>query len=202
MSSLRQESQLIRLYWETLLTADIFPSYILEPKKIIESITWFLNPIEEPPQKFLKLLKDNISNIYSDILEKEGFIVRDFTWEDLLAYATMKDNNEEKFTSGFFNLVFSLANEELSNNIEMVLHSIHDLLRPSSYFIYEIRINQLNEIRDLFLKVFESVNFLIPWSELHTNPFSPFDSEKNSYCWVVALSHPSDDDPAEWLENL
>ena len=184
------------------MTADIFPSYILEPKKIIDSITWFLNPLEMPPQKFLQLTKDNITNIYSDLLEKEGFIVRDSSWDELLAYTTMNDKDEKKFTSGFYNLVFSLTNEELSDNFEMVLHFIHDLLRPSSYFIYELKINHLNEIRDLFLKVFESVNFLTPWSDLHTNPFSPFDGDKNSYCWVVALSHPSDDDPAEWLEDL
>jgi len=49
----------------------MFPSYILEPKKTIENITWFLNPIERPPQKFLHLQnKNSLTNVYSDIFVK------------------------------------------------------------------------------------------------------------------------------------
>lgn len=184
------------------MTADIFPSYILEPKKIIENITWFLNPIEEPPQKFLQLVsKKSETNIYSDLLLKDGFITQNITETELLAASNSEsENNLQK---SWFNLIFSLANDHFSENFTSLSSFIHSLLRPSSYFIYEIKVSKnLENIKKILLQSFESVNFLIPWSKLYTNPFSPFDQEQSKYCWIVALSQSSDEDPAEWLNHL
>ena len=184
------------------MTADIFPSYILEPRKILENITWFLNPVEKVPQKFLQITsKDLESNIYSDMLEKDGFIIKNISETNLLSLDELLENSD--FEKSWFNLVFSLANEKLFNNFETICPIIHDLLRPSSYFIFEIKItNNIEEIQNILLQTFDSVNFLIPWSNLSTNPFSPFDSNQNRYSWVTALSQGSDEDPADWLNYL
>ncbi len=185
-----------------LVTADIFPSYILEPKKIIDNITWFLNPLEEPPQKFLQILPaSSKENIYSDLLEKEGFIIENILLENL------QSGEKGEILAGLqkhrFNIVFSLANEKIFQNFESVAEIIHDLLRPSSYFILEVKISHnQKEIEKILLQNFGTVNFLTPWSDLATNPFSPFDENQQKYCWVVALSQASDEDPAEWMNYL
>lgn len=184
------------------MTADLFPSYILEPKKIIEDITWFLNPIEEPPQKFLQLLtKNSKTTIYSDLLRKDGFIVKSLTEPKQLLSSEF--SSEDILQESWFNIVFSLANETLFENFEEISSKISHLLRPSSYFIYEVKITEnLDRIKEILLQSFESVNFLTPWSLMNTNPFTPFDQKQNKYCWVVALSQGSDEDPADWLNNL
>lgn len=184
------------------MTADLFPSYILAPKKIIESIAWFLNPIEEPPQKFLQLMNETRPNIYSNLLENQGFIISNVTWAELISNKKNEPNYDKKFPQSYYNLVFSLANDNLLDNFENEIHKINELLRPSSYFIYEMKIDKIDKVKELFLKVFESVSFLIPWSELNTNPFSPFNKDKSDYCWVVALTNSSDEDPAAWIEDL
>lgn len=184
------------------MTADIFPSYILEPKKIVDNITWFLNPIAEPPQKFLQILPDEAhENIYSDLIEKEEFIIKNVSGDTL--FTNIKPEFTDDLQKGWFNLIFSLANEKLPSNFEIAIEFIHDLLKPSSYFIFETKIaHNLDEIKTMLLKSFESVNFLVPWSDLKTNPFSSFDSNQHKYCWVVALSQSSDEDPGEWMNNF
>ena len=110
------------------MTADIFPSYILEPKKILDMITWFLNPIEKPPQKFLQILpKDIENNIYSDLLEKEGYIIKNISEKNLIGEQKVETN--DTFEEGWFNLIFSLANDQLPANFEQVSNFIHDLLK-------------------------------------------------------------------------
>ncbi len=184
------------------MTDDFFPSFILEPKKIIENIIWFLNPIEEPPQKFLQLVvQDTETNVYSDLLMKDGFSVKNITESGLLA--ALNSDLEKGLQKNHFNIVFSFANDHISENLILLSSSIHSLLRPSSYFIYEIKVTEnLESIKKILLRSFETVNFLTPWSQMATNPFSPFDQNQSKYCWIVALSQDSDDDPAEWLQNL
>jgi len=102
-----------------------------------------------------------------------------------------------------FNIIFSLANDQLLERFQTVIRAIDDLLKPSSYFILELKIsNDIEEIRDILADVFESVNFLSPWSDLTTNPFSPFDIKKSNYCWIAALSKNSDYDPGKWMESI
>ena len=188
------------------LTTDLFPSFILEPKKILENIEWFLNPIEEPPQKFLQLLSKNsidksTGNIYSELLEKEGFIIKNTTEDEL--FLSQDSDGEHSLQESSFNIIFTLANEKIFDNFETLCSRIHNLLRPSSYFICEMKVDEnLDYVEKVLLQSFESVNFLTPWSKLNTNPFSPFDENQSKYCWIVALSHGSDEDPAEWMNFL
>ena len=188
------------------MTADLFPSFILEPKKILENIEWFLNPIEEPPQKFLQLLSKNsidksTGNIYSELLEKEGFIIKNTTEDEL--FLSQDSDGEHSLQESSFNIIFTLANEKIFDNFETLCSLIHNLLRPSSYFICEMKVDEiLDYVEKVLLQSFESVNFLTPWSKLNTNPFSPFDENQSKYCWIVALSQGSDEDPAEWMNYL
>lgn len=186
------------------MTTDIFPSYVLEPKKTIESISWFLNPIAEPPQKFLDLRnKNSNTNVYSDLLIKEGYIVKHAQLKEILSNNDITSDTDPNLPSDWFNLIFSLANDEIVENFKPVVQKIHSLLRPSSYFIFEVKIDHnLDLINEIISETFESVNFLSPWSNLTTNPFSPFDNNKSNYCWVAALSKGSDEDPGEWLDHL
>ena len=188
------------------LTTDLFPSFILEPKKILENIEWFLNPIEKPPQKFLQLLSKNSTdkstgNIYSELLEKEGYIIKNTTDGEL--FLSQNSDSEGIYQESSFNIIFTLANDKIFDNFESLCPIIHNLLRPSSYFIYEMKVEEnLDFIERILLESFESVNFLTPWSQLSTNPFSPFDKNQSKYCWIVALSQGSDEDPAEWMNFL
>lgn len=186
------------------MTADIFPSYVLEPKKTIDSITWFLNPIAEPPQKFLDIRNKNCdTDIYSDLLLKEGFVVRHVQLSEVISKSKNDLDDDSSLPAEWFNIIFSLANDERVDHFDEIVRTIHGLLRPSSYFIFETKIdNNLDYIKETLLGAFESVNFLSPWSNLTTNPFSPFDSSRSNYCWVAALSHSSDKDPGEWMDNL
>ena len=190
-----------------ILTTDIFPSYVLEPKKTLENITWFLNPLEEPPQKILQLQAYQLkTNIYTELLEKDGFIIKNAKIQDLISSKGSNNNKFAKdFQESYFNIIFSLANEIIEDfeDFKTLIQIVHNLLRPSSYFIYEIKIDQnLDVIREILLDNFESVNFLTPWSEMKTNPFSPFNKESSNYCWIAALSQNSYEDPAEWMNEL
>ena len=116
------------------MTTDIFPSYVLEPKKTIESITWFLNPIAEPPQKILDLRnKNSNTEIYSDLLLNEGFIVKHAQLVDLVSKNQNDKSDVYNLPPEWFNIIFCLANDDrvhtlflkLRLTIILILSRIH-----------------------------------------------------------------------------
>lgn len=182
------------------LTENLFPSYILEPKKIIEAITWFLNPIEKPPQKFMQLTRDSSTNIYSDYIKSQDYEIKNTSFHAIVNHDE-KGNDFDTWGSNY-NLIFSLANEKIPDSFDLVLSKINRLLKPSSYFILELKLEKkdLDYIQKVVLESFDSVNFLIPLNKFSTNPFTPIDFEKSNYCWMVALTHSTDEDPASWMD--
>ena len=142
-----------------------------------------------------------MSSIYSDLLTKDGFIVK--TLSDPRQLLFTKFYSKDIIKNSWYNIIFSLANESLFENFDKISDKIHDLLRPSSYFIYDIKITEnLDQIKEILLQSFDSVYFLTPWSQMNTNPFTPFDQNQTKYCWIVALSQGSDEDPGDWLNKL
>ena len=188
---------------------DIFPSIYLQPKKLIELLTWWLNPLEQPPQKILALdINGKNHNRYLALLQDEGYIAHNVSLQNFIIKEPLKDS--------FYNLIFSFEwnitdIKEDSQKLEDLFSAIHNqVIKSSSYLILEIKFNSeknIDELENILTKSgFGSISVLLPAEvgqkkENIVNPFTGVDLTIHNHCWLVALSQQTDEDPAEWLQE-
>ena len=185
-------------------SSDNFPSISMETKDLKDLLIWWLNPVELPPQKFLNIVyKNNLINEIHNFLKQEDYLIEKTDLSDSFLFQNLLEE---------YNLAFSFQNHilfsELINKEEKLIEfkefilKISSILKPSSYFILETKIeseNERNFLKELFLRNFEQVFFYVPLKKYATNPFTKFDLSKTNFCWIIAITNSSGEDPAEWL---
>lgn len=188
-------------------------SQLLPPHDLKDYLSWWLNPLEKPPQKILELLPTGqVSQVLTQ-LEQEGLETTSVEFDPHNPSVEDLPNNIK------FNLVYGLKIppyflDQSTSHLLAFLKPLNQVLRPSSHLVLEILADEATKEGDSLAKLtsrlsniglevgFVHVENVTPTESFKEAPFRAVNFREDKLFWLAFLTEGSDEDVTEWLDQM